>query len=172
MFTRRFIPTIALLLTGCASAPGGYPSLARRAIETAPMAGVVPSASTPAPAPDPALDREIAALKAQADKGAAAFESAYATADRLTRAAADAAVSSDAWVAAQQAISNVEAARNDSVSALASLDTLYVRRADAVAGGQAQGGMEAIDAARAAVLASVDGQNDRVDALKGRLQQP
>ncbi|MDX3900913.1 MAG: hypothetical protein QHC40_10450 [Sphingobium sp.] len=174
MFTRRFIPTIALLLTGCASAPGGYPSLARRAIETAPMADAAPSTSTPAPAPapDPALEREIAALKAQADKGAAAFESAYATAERLTRAAADAAVSSDPWVAAQQAISNVESARNDSVSALASLDTLYVRRADAVAGGQAQGGMEAIDAARAAVLASVDSQNDRVDALKGRLKQP
>lgn len=170
MFSRRYIPTIALLLTGCASAPTSYPSLARRPIETAPMAEVAPP--LPVAATDTALEREIAALKAQADKGASAFDSAYAAADRLVRAGAAAAVSSDAWVAAQQAISNAESARNDSVSALASLDTLYVERMNAVADGKAQGGTEAIDAVRAAVLASVDSQNDRVDGLKGRLKQP
>jgi hypothetical protein len=170
MFARRFIPTIALLLSGCAGAQASYPSLARRPIETAPMAEAVAPAA--APTPDPKLEGEIARLRAQADKGAAAFDGAYARADTLTRSASAAAVSSDAWVAAQQAISNLESARNDSVSALASLDTLYVERSNAVADGKAQGGADAVDAARAAVLASVDSQNDRVDALKGRLKQP
>lgn len=171
MFNRRFIPTIALILSGCAGAHESYPSLARRPIETAPMAEI----ATPQPAPataDPRLEADIARLKAQADKGSAAFDAVYLQADRLTRAASGAAVSSDAWVAAQQAISNLESARNDSVSALASLDTLYVERTNAVSDGKAQGGVESIDVARAAVLANVDGQNDRVDALKERLRQP
>ena len=171
MFNRRFIPTIALILSGCAGAHESYPSLARRPIETAPMAEAV----VPKPAPvvaDPQLDADIARLRAQADKGSAAFDAAFVRADKLTQAASGAAVSSEDWVAAQQAISNLESMRNDSVSALASLDTLYVERTNAVADGKAQGGVESIDAARAAVLASVDGQNDKVDALKGRLQQP
>lgn len=130
------------------------------------------AAPVPAVAGDPKLDADIARLQAQADKGSAAFDTAYAQADKLTSAASSAAVSSDAWVAAQLAISNLESARNDSVSALASLDTLYVERTNAVAEGKAQGGVDSIDAARAAVLASVDAQNDRVDALKGRLKQP
>lgn len=171
MFSRRFIPTIALFLSGCAGAHESYPSLARRPIETAPMAEV--AVPTPASvAADPKLDADIAQLKAQADKGSAAFDAAYVRADKLTQAASSAAVSSDAWVAAQQAISNLESTRNDSVSALASLDTLYVEQTNAVADGKAQGGVESVDAARAAVLASVDAQNDRVDALKGRLKQP
>jgi multidrug resistance efflux pump len=171
MSIRRFIPTVALLLSGCAGAHESYPSLARRPIETAPIAEV----TTPAPvvvAVDPKLAAEIAQLKVQAEKGRAAFDTAYARAEKLTGAAAGAAVSSDAWVAAQQAISNLEAARNDSISALASLDTLYVERTKAVADGKAQGGTEAIDAVRTVVLANVDGQNDRVDGLKGRLKQP
>jgi hypothetical protein len=87
-------------------------------------------------------------------------------------AAKGASVSSDAWVAAQVAISALESARNDSVSALASLDTLYVTRTNAVADGKAAGGLEDIDAARAAALALVDQQNDRIDAMKARLPQP
>lgn len=170
MFNRRFIPTIALLLSGCAGAHESYPSLARRPIETAPIAEVI--APAPAVAADSKLDADIARLLAQADKGSAAFDAAYVRANKLTQTASSAAVSSDAWVAAQLAISNLESARNDSVSALASLDTLYVERMNAVAEGKAQGGVDGIDSARASVLASVDAQNDRVDALKGRLKQP
>ncbi|MDI1295029.1 MAG: hypothetical protein PSY12_03970, partial [bacterium] len=73
---------------------------------------------------------------------------------------------------AQVAISTLESARNDSVSALASLDTLYVERTNAIADGKERGGLDEADAARAAALAMVDSQNDRIDALKGRLVQP
>ncbi|QGP78660.1 hypothetical protein [Sphingobium sp. CAP-1] len=170
MTPRRLFTALALFLSGCAGAPQNYPSLAKRPIESAPVAAVTPPLA-PAPA-DPALSAEIARYVAQADKGAAGFDAAAARADKAVQAAAGAAVSSDAWVAAQVAISALEAARNDSVSALASLDTLYVERSNAVAEGKARGGLEDIDAARSAALALVDQQNDRIDAMKARLPQP
>ena len=58
------------------------------------------------------------------------------------------------------------------MSALASLDTLYVQRTNDVADNKERGGLAEIDAARAATLASVDQQNDRIDAMKTRLPQP
>ena len=170
MTPRRLLAALALMLSGCASAPQNYPSLAKRPIESAPVADVAPP---PAPQPaDAALSAQIARYAEQADKGASAFDAAYAKADRLVGAARTAGVSSDAWVSAQVAISALDAARNDSVSALASLDTLYVQRSNDVADGQAAGGVQDIDAARSAALALVDQQNDRIDALKARLPQP
>ncbi|WP_028055859.1 hypothetical protein [Sphingobium bisphenolivorans] len=170
MNPRRLLPSLALILSGCASSFHGYPSLAKRAIEDAPFAE---PAAQPAPAAtDAAPSKDIDRLTAQAKTGEAAFDQAYAKADRATRAASGAAVSSDAWVAAQTAISALESARNDSVSALASLDVLLVERNNAIADGKASGGIEAIDAARASALAIVDGQNDRLDGLKARLAQP
>ncbi|EQB31415.1 hypothetical protein M529_14800 [Sphingobium ummariense RL-3] len=170
MITRRLLPSLALLLSGCAGAHTDYPSLAKRPIESAPMAEAPPP---PSPvASDPALRTEIDRLSAQAQAGAATFDKAYEVADKAVRAADGSAVSSDAWVAAQTSISALESARNDSVSALASLDTLYVERSNAIADGKASGGIDDIDAVRASVLALVDGQNDRLDALKARLPQP
>jgi hypothetical protein len=170
MTPRRILTALALLLSGCAGPPQSYPSLAKRAVESAPMAKLSPP---PAPVPaDAALSAEIARHVGQADTGAAAFDTAYARADKAVRAASGAAVSSDAWVSAQIAISALESARNDSVSALASLDTLYVQRSNAVADGKAAGGVDDVDAARSAALALVDQQNDRIDAMKARLPQP
>lgn len=170
MNPRRLLTTLALLLSGCAGPPQSYPSLAKRPIESAPMAE---PAAPPAPvAADAALAADIARYTGQAARGRGAFDAAYARADRAARSATGAAVSSDSWVAAQVAISALESARNDSISALASLDTLFVQRSNAVADGKESGGLTEIDAARAATLAMVDQQNDRIDAIKARLPQP
>ncbi|MEJ7926157.1 hypothetical protein WG908_05215 [Sphingobium sp. AN641] len=172
MIRSRLLPSLALLLSGCVGAQGGYPSLAKRPIEGAPMAQPAPVVAPPVAA-DPALAQEVARYAAQAQAGQSAFDARLDAADRAARAAAGAGVSSEAWVVAQQAISALEQARNDSVSALASLDVLYVARANAEADGKAvAGGMDAIDTERAAALAMVDAQNDRIDALKARLAQP
>ncbi len=169
MTPRRLIASLALILSGCAGAPHTYPSLAKRAIESAPMQ------EAPAPpipqAADAALMAQIKGFTDQAAKGASAFDAAFAKAEKAASAAKGAAVSSDAWVAAQVAISALEAARNDSVSALASLDSLYVQRTNDVADGKASGGLDEIDAARKATLKLVDDQNDRIDAMKARLPQ-
>ena len=170
MILRRLLPSLALFLSGCAETLTGYPSLAKRAVENAPVAEPV---AAPAPVEaDPALQAQVDRLSAQAQSGSAAFDRAWPAADRAARSAAGAAVSSEAWVAAQLAISALEAARNDSVSALASLDTLYVERSNAVAEGKVRGGVEQIDVARKAALGIVDSQNDRIDAVKARLAQP
>lgn len=170
MNPRRLLPSLALFLSGCASTFQGYPSLAKRAIEGAPVAEAAPQ---PSPvAPEPELVQNVDRLMAQAKAGGTAFDKAWPVADRATRSAASAAVSSDAWVAAQTALSALESARNDSVSALASLDVLYAERSNVVAEGKVSGGLDTIDAARASALAIVDGQNDRLDSLKGRLAQP
>lgn len=172
MNPRRLLPSLALFLSGCASTFQGYPSLAKRPIESAPAG---PAAVTPGPAPvlaDAALRKQIDGFAEQAQAGRAAFDKAYPAAESAARGASGAAVSSEAWVAAQLAISALETARNDSVSALASLDVLYVERSNAIADGKAQGGAEAIDAARSTALAIVDSQNDRIDALKARIAQP
>ncbi|WP_242124572.1 hypothetical protein [Sphingobium sp. Sx8-8] len=170
MNPRRLLPYLALFLSGCASTFQGYPSLAKRAIEDAPVAEAAPP---PSPvAPEPELVRNVDRLTAQAQAGSAAFDKAWPSADKAARAAAGSAVSSEAWVAAQTELSALESARNDSVSALASLDMLYVERSNAVSEGKASGGVDVIDAARGSALAIVDSQNDRLDSLKGRLAQP
>lgn len=170
MMTRRLLPYLALLLSGCTGAQLSYPSLAKRPIESAPVAE-----ATPPPAPiaaDAKLAAQISRFTAQSETGRTGFDAAYATAEKAARAATGSSVSSDAWVAAQVAISALETARNDSVSALASLDTLYVDRTSAIADGKENGGLDALDTARTAALAIVDSQNDRIDALKGQLAQP
>lgn len=170
MNLRRLLPSLALFLSGCASSFQGYPSLAKRAIEDAPMAEAAPP---PSPvAAEPELVRNVERLSAQAQAGSAAFDKAWPAADSATRAATGAGVDSEAWVGAQTALSTLESARNDSVSALASLDVLYVERSNAVAEGKASGGIDVIDTARSSALAIVDRQNDRLDVLKGRLAQP
>ncbi|MGE4323940.1 MAG: hypothetical protein AB7E60_13055 [Sphingobium sp.] len=170
MISRRLLTSLALLLSGCAGAPTTYPSLAKRPIENATVAEVA-AAPTPVPA-DTELLARLATLSNQVSAGSAQFDRAYAAADRAARTAAGSPVASDAWVAAQLALSALEAARNDSVSALASLDVLYVDRVNTVAQDVTLGGLEEIDAARSAALAAVDSQNDRVDALRARLAQP
>lgn len=173
MILRRFLPSLALFATGCATVPaegGGYPSLARRPMEI--RGAEQASGAGAAVSADPAVDAAVMRFSAQSAVGAAAFDSGYDGARRLVGAASGAAVSSEAWVAAQAAITTLESGRNDSVSALASLDTLYVERAQAIADGKAAGGIDAIDAARAGALAAVDSQNDRLDALKAMLTQP
>ncbi|AUW57193.1 hypothetical protein C1T17_02900 [Sphingobium sp. SCG-1] len=176
MMLRPLLSSLALFLTGCAAAVGGgdgYPSLARRPVESQDYETPAAAPSVPAPAVAvPADDAELSRYAAQASAGAANFDKAYADAERLTRAASGAAISSDPWVAAQAAISALEAARNDSVSALAALDTLYTERTNAIADGKATGTLDAIDAARGQALAAVDAQNDRLDALKAKLAQP
>ncbi|CAH0353250.1 hypothetical protein [Sphingobium sp. CECT 9361] len=172
MMFRPLLSSLALLLTGCAAGvadTSAYPSLARRPVESADYDTPAATPAPTAPAASPSDDAELARYVGQAAAGATAFDKAYAEAQRLTRAASGAAVSSDPWVAAQAAISALESARNDSVSALAALDTLYTARVSAIADGKMSGSVDAIDAARASALAMVDSQNDRLDALRAML---
>ena len=177
MILRRLLTALAFLVAGFPSVQaaqnGGYPSLAKRPIESAGTRRQEQAAApVAAPAPDPALIAEVQKLKDDAQSGATAFDGAFAEAQRSVNAAAGSDVSSEAWVVAQQSISALDAARNASVSALASLDVMYIDRLNAIADGKVAGGDGEIDSARIAALAIVDAQNDRLDAIKARLRQP
>jgi hypothetical protein len=181
MQPRALLSSFALFLMGCvgiAADSQTFPSLARRPVETrdfdaeqrvADQKAVEQEAQAAA---DPALQGRIAKLDAEAISGASAFDAAYPTAGQEVAAAVNVSVSDDAYSVAQRAISRLEASRNQTVTALASLDSLYAERLAAIADGKAAGGAESIDAARSHALALVDNQNDRLDALKGRLPPP
>jgi hypothetical protein len=113
----------AVLLAGCIT-HGPWPSLAPRPDEG--LTIEEPVREAPHVADDSALRVRINTLVAEARAGNAAFERDYNDAAR-TAAGAE---GSDSWMAAQQALSRVEAARGRTSDAVAELHQLAVARAD------------------------------------------
>jgi hypothetical protein len=149
---------LGFALAGCVT-QGPFPSLAPREGETLPIAEPV---RTPAAvADDAALAARIEALLAQARHGMSAFDAAFGATARA--AAAAGAAGSDSWIAAQVAISRLEAARTETTDAGAELDRLAEARAD-------QPTSAADRAALAAAIAEADrlaaGQQLRIDRLR------
>ncbi|MGD9811883.1 MAG: hypothetical protein AB7U35_11200 [Sphingobium sp.] len=172
----RFFLLLALLLAGCAApgdGKGGFPSLAKRPIES-PAA-----AETSEPPPihggegaTPELRTRIAALEEQARRGGSRFDALYGELADQVRHSSNAAVSSEPWVAAHVALGRLEQARYDAVYALADLDSLYIDCMKDAAEGAALEGVAEVLAARESVLAMVDVQNGRIDALRSVLREP
>lgn len=155
----RLLSALAPLLLVACAAQGDFPSLAPRAIER----DEAPRAAAPAPAadPDPQLLSRIAALLADARRGQEAFEAVLPAAASASGAAGEA--GSEIWVAAQQAISRLEAARAPSVIALAELDRLAIVHAGTVE-------LPAIAAAVRQVRELTESQGAQIDALRARLR--
>lgn len=177
MIGRRFLASCVLFLTGCAGLGNdgrGFPSLAKRPFE---REGQV---AAPAPVFAPAVqdadwDQLLASLSdltAKARKGGADFDSLYGRVSARVDDARGAAVSSESWVVANADLSKLENARYACVTSLANLDRLYTDRMAAMADGKVNGGVREIDAARREVVALVDRQNDRLDALRASLREP
>ena len=156
------LPSFAALLAACA-AQGSFPSLAPRAVESE-LGGETPSPAAPAIADDPALAARIGELVAQARQGQAAFEAAIQGAEAA--AAGSGPAGSEAWTAAQVAISRAEAARLPTVNALAELDALGIARARQPT---SAGDLEAVTAATAEVQAIAVGQRRRIDSVRALL---
>jgi len=161
-----------LLLSAC-STSGGYPSLARRSFETTVPAGPAPSVTEPLAASDGDLLARVEMLRSQGQDGAAAFDAFYGAAAERARAGASASVGSESWVVAEVAIARLEQERGPVMVALASLDSLYAERMNAVARGDvAPAALEAIESARQPMLAAVESQNSRIETLKAMLSTP
>ena len=150
----------ALLLAGCA-ADGDFPSLAPREAERLYAAGD-PLQTTPEAPERAGLSARVAGFLAAAAEGEAAFARALAAAQPLAARAGSA--GSESWIAAQQAISRVEAARAATTRALGDLDQF--------ASGQArQGPLSTSDhqllrEAVARVQAQADRQRQAVERLR------
>lgn len=170
---RRFIAFIALFSMGSLEAQTPtrpFPSLAKRPVESRDRSVTV--APVEPAAPDPGLVEAVENLEAKATAGDVAFNQELSRSKQAVADANDAAPVSENWVVAQEAISALDAARYESVAALATLDTLHVDHMNNPDGARASADMATIDPARARVLAMVDAQNDALDALRGSLTQP
>ena len=161
---RALIPPASFaLLAACASDPTVYPSLAPRPVEK--LGFAEPATPPPAPAAqDPALDAKLIAVTARGDAAARDFDRAAARAATLTRAARGAKVGSDAWIAAQTAIADLDALRSSYGDTVGALDDLASTRAAAL-----QPAYPALEQALAAARAAAEAQTARIDALAGAL---
>ena len=153
-------------LTGCAAPALQAPSLAPRAAEA-----IDPRVPVPEPelstVVDPTLAGRLSALIAQAEAGDAAFRAAAPAARQA--AAAAGARQSESWIAAQQALSALVAARGPVTRALGDVDELGAARIQQL-GGIAAADMRAIQAASARI-AEIDRRHAAlIDELQARLR--
>lgn len=149
-------PLASLLLIlacgGCARDAGPYPSLSPRPIEK--LGFEEPDAPPPmAVVADPALDVEVAAADARANKAARDFTTALIGVERTARAARGATAGSEAWIAAQVALADLDGSRAELSEVLANLDELAVKRAATLAPDY-----PSLEAARARVRTELDRQ--------------
>jgi hypothetical protein len=114
----------------------------------------------------PSVASRLAQLTNQAQAGDAAFREAAATAERLAAAAGS--PQSESWVAAQQALSAAQAAREPTTRALGDIDALAANSIVS-RGGLTPADLTAIQSAGANVGAIDRRQAATVDALQARL---
>jgi hypothetical protein len=157
----RRIALLALLpgalLAGCVT-EGPFPSLAPRPDER--LSIDEPVREAPIVADDPALQTRIAALIGEARQGDRSFDADYGAAASAAGRAGPA--GSNGWIAAQQAISRVEAARGRTSDAATELHQLALERS-----GQAMSAADrqALDDAIAEADRLVADQQARIDRL-------
>jgi SLT domain-containing protein len=165
--TARFRLLASILWTGgllAACAPAGpFPSLAMRPEERLVSVGEPRRPAVVAPE-DPALRQRAAALLAEGRAGQRQFDVDLPAAERATRAPGR--TGSESWVSAQQALSRLEASRNQTTTALAALAAFAAERADMPTN-------PADNAAIAEALAELErvaaAQQSRIDAMRGRI---
>lgn len=146
-------------LSSCNSL-GPVPSLAPRPIEKIDLASP-PPLSVAAPAPlDAGLAQRVTRLIGDARDGGARFDAADRANGATIARGLRAAEGSDAWITAQTALSALEAGRQQSAEALASIDGLLVAQA---AGNGV--GMTELEAARDEASAIVARQSARLAEL-------
>jgi len=173
---RRAAAFLALFAMGAldvhAQTARPFPSLAKRPVEAVDRFAEPAAAAVQPAAPDPTLAQTVERLRASAAEADSAFQAQIGRSRAAVQAAGGAAPVSEAWVAAEMAISTADAARYESVAALASLDTLHVDRMATADGARAAADVATIAPARESVLAMVDAQNDALDALRTALTRP
>lgn len=160
--SKRTAILLMLGLVGCTEAPGTYPSLALRPIES--RSDAEPEVVTPVAEPDPELDKKIAAIVAKLGASEAAFAASAATAESATRSPAAQAVGSDEWVRAESALADLDSLRVDTLGAVTDLDQLAGER-----GVTGDPPYPALDEARAKAQAQLEAQQAKVAAIKAVL---
>lgn len=163
---RSLCPLLILpLAAACSITSSPEPSLAPRAAEAIDPRIPIPDESATGPV-DPALAGRLSALVGEVRAGVAAFEEREAAATRL---AADAGpVSSEGWIAAEQALSRLVEQHGVTTRAAADIDALASSRLDRQHW-IAPADRQAIEAAAAEVASISAGQAEAIDRLKNQL---
>jgi len=124
---REAVLLLLLAATAGCAPEGTFPSLAMRPEERLVTVGE-PRRPRVDPASDAALRGRAGVLLAQGRSGMRSFEASEAEAERVARGAG--ATGSESWISAQLQLSRLEAARAETMAALAELDRLSAGRAD------------------------------------------
>lgn len=130
MTRQKFLAPIflAAALSACASTVEDYPSLAIRDAER--VSGTMQAVETdPPPPPAPIatdLRERLVQLQDQAAASHREFIEAAPVAERLVSGAANAAITTDRWAAAQVALADLDSARSATAIALGDLDLIFV----------------------------------------------
>lgn len=167
LFSRTLAIAALMPLGACATTgDDNYPDLAPRAVEgrltTVPPE---PVALPPPPPPTADLAGRIAQLDAQAQAAERPFAAALPATKAAVSRARGAAVSSDAWVAAQAAISVLESERGPVSDALAEVDALIVARS----GSGERAGLDELAGLRDRLIARIAAQQATIDGLLAAL---
>lgn len=163
--------TGSLLLSGCATAGGDYPSLAIRAGER-PSGTALPAESAPEPPPPPLATgtaQRIAQAVEQARKAHATFVAAAGSAKRAVSAARGARAPADSWIAAQLALADLQSLRSQAVIAQADVELMFADERLAEPD-RITPTLEVLDEARARIGGWVDEQNRTLAGLSGQLR--
>jgi len=156
---------LAVTLGACSTPQGQYPSLAPRAAEAIDPRVPIDHPIRSGPV-DSQLAAHLAALIDQAQAGDAAFRDAAASAERLAGQAG--APHSEAWIAAQQALSVAQSARAPTTRAMGDIDGLGFS-ALAAHGGISAANKAAIEVAAAKVSEIDRAEAERLAAIAARL---
>lgn len=157
--------TTALLLAGCSSVGGPFPSLQPRTAEQIDPRVPVEGVRNARPV-SPALASALGEMVARAHAGDSDFAAAMTMAEKL--AASAGAPHGEGWIAAQEALTAAIAAQRTTATALADIDGLGGQRLQ-TQGGMAPADLAAIQAAEAEVGAIDQRQADRVAAVQRQL---
>jgi hypothetical protein len=155
---------LSTLLAGCAApADTGYPSLLPRPIEKRGFSE--PERPTPVAAPDPVLDGRIAQEQAALAKANAAFDAGATTAERLAAKAGNAAPGTEAWIAAQVALAELDTLRSATAGSLADIEQLAIDRAS-----EGKPPYPALESLQAQAQAQNQGEIDRVTRIQASMR--
>ena len=158
------LPSAALLVLAGCGAQVSAPTLAPRAVEKQPIDMPVTSATEPEGPADAALVAKIAPLVASAEAGDKAFSEQRARTAAVVARAAGTAQGSEAWVAAQEAVTALASARGPVRDAAGAVDALRIDPANAAPGNRA-----AIDTAAARIEAIERAEGAAIAELNAKL---
>ena len=152
------------MLAACTTPNGEYPSLLPRPIESRDDAE--PVRPDPVAAPDAALDSRIAQKRSAAADAAKRFQAAAGAAESRVAVARGVPAGSEAWVAAQTALADLDAIRSETVELVTDLEEIASARAQA--GTAAYPALDAaIDAIGRQALTQAERSKALEDALAG-----